>query len=104
MFVALTVLLSYICLLYTSNMEPLFKTLIDEIPAPQGDMEGPLQFMVTTLDYDNFIGKIAVGRIVRGKMKTNQQVAIMNGESTRKAKIGRVSTYNGCLLYTSRCV
>ncbi|MDU3191296.1 GTP-binding protein TypA [Veillonella parvula] len=77
------------------NMEPLFKTLIDEIPAPQGDMEGPLQFMVTTLDYDNFIGKIAVGRIVRGKMKTNQQVAIMNGESTRKAKIGRVYTYNG---------
>jgi len=77
------------------NMEPLFQTLIDEIPAPQGDMEGPLQFMITTLDYDNFIGKIAVGRIVRGKMKTNQQVAIMNGESTRKAKIGRVYTYNG---------
>ncbi len=77
------------------NMEPLFETLIKEIPAPQGDLEGPLQFMVTTLDYDNFIGKIAVGRIVRGKMKTNQQVAIMNGESTRKAKIGRVYTYNG---------
>ncbi|WP_295260429.1 GTP-binding protein, partial [Veillonella sp.] len=77
------------------NMEPLFKTLIEEIPAPQGDLEGPLQFMVTTLDYDNFIGKIAVGRIVRGKMKTNQQVAIMTGESTRKAKIGRVYTYNG---------
>ena len=49
------------------NMEPLFKTLIEEIPAPQGDMEGPLQSMVTTLDYDNFIGKIAVGRIVRVK-------------------------------------
>ena len=77
------------------NMEPLFETLIEEIPAPQGDLEGPLQFMVTTLDYDNFIGKIAVGRIVRGKMRTNQQVAIMNGESTRKAKIGRVYTYNG---------
>ena len=77
------------------NMEPLFETLIEEIPAPQGDLEGPLQFMVTTLDYDNFIGKIAVGRIVRGKMKTNQQVAIMTGESTRKAKIGRVYTYNG---------
>ena len=77
------------------NMEPLFETLIEEIPAPQGDLEGPLQFMVTTLDYDNFIGKIAVGRIVRGKMKPNQQVAIMTGESTRKAKIGRVYTYNG---------
>ena len=46
--------------------------------------------MVTTLDYDNFIGKIAVGRIVRGEMKPTNKLAIMNGESTRKAKIGRV--------------
>ncbi|WP_251442562.1 translational GTPase TypA [Veillonella intestinalis] len=77
------------------DMQPLFEVLLKEIPAPQGDIEGPLQFMVTTLDYDDYVGKIAVGRIVRGRMKTNQQVVIMNGESTRKAKIGRVYTYNG---------
>ena len=77
------------------NMDPLFETLINEIPAPEGDIEGPLQFMVTTLDHDNFVGKIAVGRIVRGTMKPNQQVAVMNGEITRKARIGRVYTYNG---------
>lgn len=77
------------------NMDPLFQVLIKEIPAPSGDIDGPLQFMVTTLDYDDYVGKIAVGRIVRGRMKTGQQVAIMNGESTRKAKIGRVYTYNG---------
>lgn len=77
------------------NMDPLFQILIKEIPAPSGDIDGPLQFMVTTLDYDDYVGKIAVGRIVRGRMKTGQQVAIMNGESTRKAKIGRVYTYNG---------
>lgn len=77
------------------NMDPLFETLINEIPAPEGDVDGPLQFMVTTLDYDSFVGKIAVGRIVRGTMKTNQQVTIMNGESQRKGKIGRIYTYNG---------
>lgn len=77
------------------DMQPLFEILLKEIPAPQGDIDGPLQFMVTTLDYDDYVGKIAVGRIVRGRMKTNQPVVIMNGESTRKAKISRVYTYNG---------
>lgn len=77
------------------DMQPLFEVLLKEIPAPQGGIDGPLQFMVTTLDYDDYVGKIAVGRIVRGRMRTNQQVVIMNGESTRKAKIGRVYTYNG---------
>ncbi|WP_298703941.1 translational GTPase TypA [uncultured Veillonella sp.] len=77
------------------DMQPLFEVLIKEIPAPQGDIDGPLQFMVTTLDYDEYVGKIAVGRVVRGRLKTGQQVAIMNGESTRKAKVGRVYTYNG---------
>ena len=79
----------------STDMTALFDVLIKEIPAPQGDIDSPLQFMVTTLDYDDFVGKIAVGRIVRGRMKTNQQVVLMNGESTRKGKIGRVYTYNG---------
>lgn len=79
----------------STDMTALFEALIREIPAPEGDIDGPLQFMVTTLDYDEFVGKIAVGRIVRGRMKPNQQVVLMNGESTRKAKIGRVYTYNG---------
>ena len=79
----------------STDMTALFDVLIKEIPAPEGDIDGPLQFMVTTLDYDDFVGKIAVGRIVRGCMKPNQQVVLMNGESTRKGKIGRVYTYNG---------
>lgn len=78
-----------------TDLTPLFKVLIDEIPAPEADADGPLQFMVTTLDYDEYVGKIAVGRIVRGKMRPNQPVVVMNGEDTRKAKIGRVYTYNG---------
>lgn len=79
----------------STNLEPLFKTIIKYCPCPQGDIDGPLQFMVTTLDYDDYVGKIAVGRIVRGKMKPNQQVVVTDGESQRKAKIGRVYTYEG---------
>lgn len=78
-----------------TDLTPLFKVLIDEIPAPEADADGPLKFMVTTLDYDEYVGKIAVGRIVRGKMRPNQPVVVMNGEDTRRAKIGRVYTYNG---------
>lgn len=77
------------------DMQPLFETLINEIPAPKGQVDGPLQFMVTTLDYDEYVGKIAVGRIVRGTMKNGQQVVIMNGEEQRKAKIGRLYSYLG---------
>ncbi|MDU0826109.1 MAG: GTP-binding protein, partial [Negativicoccus succinicivorans] len=49
----------------SDSVEPLFQTLLDYIPAPEGDMEAPLQIMVTTLDYDDYVGKIAIGRIVR---------------------------------------
>ena len=79
----------------SDNLEPLFNTIIKYCPAPKGDLEGPLQFMVTTLDYDDYVGKIAIGRIVRGKMRANQNVVVTDGESQRKAKIGRVYTYEG---------
>ncbi len=79
----------------SDNLEPLFKTILKYCPCPKGDPEGPLQFMVTTLDYDDYVGKIAIGRIVRGAMKVNQQVVITDGESQRRAKVGRVYTYEG---------
>lgn len=78
-----------------TDLQPLFKAIIDHCPCPKGDLEGPLQFMVTTLDYDDYVGKVAVGRIVRGTMKPNQNVLIVDGESQRKAKIGRIYTYEG---------
>ena len=79
----------------SDNLAPLFKTIIKYCPCPKGDAEGPLQFMVTTLDYDDYVGKIAIGRIVRGKMHPNQNVVVTDGEGQRKAKIGRVYTYEG---------
>jgi len=79
----------------STDLAPLFKMLIEEIPAPQGDIEGPLQVMITTLDYDDYVGRIAIGRVIRGRVYNGQQVFILNGESERKAKIGRLYTYEG---------
>ena len=53
----------------SDSLEPLMDLLIKEIPAPQGDVEGPLQMMVTTLDSDEYVGRVAIGRIMRGKSK-----------------------------------
>lgn len=79
----------------STDLEPLFKTIIKYCPCPKGDIDGPLQFMVTTLDYDDYVGKIAIGRIVRGRLRPNQQVVITDGEGQRRAKVGRVYTYEG---------
>ncbi|MEN6413240.1 MAG: translational GTPase TypA [Veillonellales bacterium] len=79
----------------SQNLAPLFELLVNEIPAPQGDIEGPLQIMVTTLDYDDYVGRIAIGRIIRGRVFYGQNVSILNGETQTKAKIGRLYTYEG---------
>lgn len=79
----------------SDNLQPLFDLLIAEIPAPQGEMDGPLQIMVTTLDYDDYVGRIAIGRVIRGKATNGQQVLVLNGDAQKKAKIGRLYTYQG---------
>ena len=79
----------------STDLEPLFKTIIKYCPCPKGDIDGPLQFMVTTLDYDDYVGKIAIGRIVRGRLRPNQNGVITDGEGQRRAKVGRVYTYEG---------
>ncbi len=77
------------------NLEPLMETIIKEIPAPRGDADGPLQMMVTTLDADDYVGRVAIGRIIRGSVKTNQNVVLINGDQETKAKIGKVFVYQG---------
>ena len=79
----------------SSNLEPLFKLLIENIPAPKGDIDGPLQVMVTTLDYDEYVGRIAIGRVVRGRIKNGQNVTVLDGENQRKGRIGRLYGYEG---------
>ncbi|MHC1718613.1 MAG: translational GTPase TypA [Acidaminococcaceae bacterium] len=79
----------------SDNLEPLFKVIVDTIPAPNVDLEAPLQMLVNTLDYDDYVGRIVVGRIVRGTIHNNETITLMNEESSRKAKIGRLYSYQG---------
>ncbi|MBO6178793.1 MAG: translational GTPase TypA [Selenomonadaceae bacterium] len=79
----------------SDNLEPLMETIVKEIPAPTGDEDGPLQMMVTTLEADEYVGRVAIGRIIRGKAKVNQNVAIISGDGETKGKIGKVFVYQG---------
>ncbi|WP_315453222.1 translational GTPase TypA [uncultured Selenomonas sp.] len=79
----------------SDNLEPLMQTIVKEIPAPQGDAEGPLQMMVTTLEADDYVGRVAIGRIIRGMVRPNQNVVIISGDHETKAKVGKVYVYQG---------
>ena len=79
----------------SDSLEPLMDLLIKEIPAPQGDVEGSLQMMVTTLDSDEYVGRVAIGRILRGKIKEGQNVVVISGDGETKERIGKVYVYQG---------
>lgn len=79
----------------SDNLEPLMDLLIEEAPAPQGDLEGPLQIMITTLDADEYVGRVAIGRIMRGRVKPGQNVVVISGDGTTKERIGKVFVYEG---------
>jgi len=79
-----------------SDMTPLFQTIVDKVPAPDVDQEGPFQLQVSSLDYSSYVGVIGIGRIKRGRVKTNDQVTLINKEGeTRKAKILQVLGFHG---------
>ena len=79
----------------STDISPLFKVILEYMPAPQGDEEAPLQIMVNNLDYDDYVGRIVIGRIIRGTISTGQQVAVVGEEREYKTKIGRLYTYQG---------
>ena len=79
-----------------SNLEPLFETIVKTIPAPVVDADAPLQLLVAALDYDDYKGKYAIGRIVRGRIASNTFVAHINRDGvTSRQKINLVLTYKG---------
>ncbi len=78
------------------NMRPLFDAVLKHVPEPKGDPEAPLQLQIAAVDYSNFLGRIAIGRIRRGTIRKSQEVAIMSGgKFVRKAKIGLIHTFQG---------
>ncbi|KGP72283.1 translational GTPase TypA [Pontibacillus yanchengensis] len=64
------------------TMDPIFNTILESIPAPVDNTEDPLQFQITLLDYNEFLGRIGVGRVFRGGMKVGQQVALMKKDGS----------------------
>ena len=79
----------------SDSLEPLMDLLVKEIPAPQGDIDGPLQLMVTTLDSDEYVGRVAIGRVMRGKIREGQNVVVISGDGEQKERIGKVYVYQG---------
>jgi len=78
------------------NLKPLFDAILEHIPAPTYDPESPLQFLVTNLDYSDYVGRIAVGKIVSGRLKAGEQVALLKqGEPAGRFGLSQVYTYQG---------
>ncbi|MCP2239708.1 translational GTPase TypA [Thermoanaerobacterium thermosaccharolyticum] len=78
------------------DLRPLFDTILKEIPAPEGNIDDPLQLIVTTLDYDDYIGRIAIGKVVRGKIVSGENVAICKRDgSLQNVKLSNLYQYEG---------
>lgn len=79
-----------------TDLTPIFDAIINDIPAPTVDTDGTLQLLVTSLQYDSFLGKYAIGRVTRGAVKKAQQVALIKRDGTQiNAKIDKVFGYRG---------
>ncbi|MFA6036787.1 MAG: translational GTPase TypA [Legionellales bacterium] len=78
------------------NMDPLFNAIVDFVPPPNADEEGPLQMQISSLDYSSYVGAIGIGRIKRGKMTSNMPVSIINREGeVRRGRILQILGYHG---------
>lgn len=78
------------------DLKPLFETIINEVPAPKVDENGPLQVLISNIDYDEYIGRIGVGRVERGSIKAGQNVVRCTREGINKnIKIGKIYKFEG---------
>ena len=80
------------------DMSPLFETIIDYIPAPEGDPEADTQVLISTIDFNEYVGRIGVGKVDNGGLRVNQECVIVNHhdpDKMRKVKIGKLYEYDG---------
>ena len=83
-----------------TDMKPLFDAIVKEIDPPEGDTEGPLQILFTNIEYDDYLGRIGVGRVIRGSVKTGQAVALCHKDGkTSNVKIAKMFMYRGLKRY-----
>ncbi len=81
-----------------NDMRPLFETIVDYIPAPEGDEQADTQMLVSTIDYNEYVGRIGIGKIDNGTVRVNQECVIVNHhdqEKLRKVKIGKLYQFDG---------
>lgn len=81
-----------------TNMVPLFETILDYIPAPEGDPDAGTQVLISTIDYNEYVGRIGVGKVDNGCVKVNQEVVIVNHhdpDKSRKVKISKLYEFDG---------
>lgn len=81
-----------------TNMVPLFETILDYIPAPEGDPDTGTQVLISTIDYNEYVGRIGVGKVDNGSVKVNQEVVIVNHhdpDKSRKVKISKLYEFDG---------
>ncbi len=80
----------------SADLQPLFETILQSIPSPQGDAEKSLQFQACTLDYNDFVGQLAIGRIVNGCMHVGDTVLLCQGDGSRQStRISQLYTFDG---------
>ncbi len=80
------------------NMMPLFDTILDYIPAPEGDPDAGTQVLISTIDYNEYVGRIGVGKVDNGSVKVNQEVVIVNHhdpDTARKVKVSKLYEFDG---------
>ena len=80
------------------NMKPLFETIIDYIPAPEGDPEAGTQVLISTIDYNEYVGRIGVGKVDNGTIRVNQDVVLVNAhepDKSKKVKISKLYEFDG---------
>ncbi len=78
------------------DMTPLFQMVVDKVKAPAVNRDGPLQMQISALDYSSYVGVIGIGRITRGKLKTNEQVVVVDRDGkTRRGRVLQVMGYRG---------
>src|SRR5699024_10338895 len=80
------------------NMVPLFETILEHIPAPEGDPEAGTQVLVSTIDYNEYVGRIGVGKVDNGSIKVNQECVIVNAhdlDKKKKVKISKLYEFDG---------
>ena len=78
------------------DMTPLFETILREVPAPEGEVDAPLQLLFSNIDYDDYVGRIGVGRVERGSVKNGQAVTVCRADGTTfNARIGKLFQFEG---------